>query len=496
MTKKAFLRFVLALAGVAVATGAQAQPYAVTPGELQIQRDGSVFKISSHLLNGPQSSCDFIAGIGVVDVSSGDFFWIASLGLLQQDGSLDVEREHALSVLASNSAKWIWVSTTCGTNDAEFGAQAFRHWLEPLDDGERTFIPIHYNVNLAQGTKVTALDGTESSWFGYSVAATDATFVVGALDGSAHVFEHNGNTWTQVARLTASDGAGGFGHSTAVSQGLLVVGQANLVSSGSAYVFDRVGGAWLQTAKLTALPGEPFDNFGMSVAVAQDTIVVGAPTDHHGGAFFGGGAAYIFERAWGTWELVTKLTEASPGYIHNFGDSVAISETTIAIGAPGSRAVYVLERDGSGWQEVATLMASDGIALRFGEAVAISGNTIAVGASQSDATYVFERQGNEWQEVAKLTASDGFPGQGFGEAIGAGPDSIVVGAAPFDALGAAYVFKRSSGGWREVAKLTANDGAPGDGFGMAVGVGPSVVVVGAPLRDDNGVDSGAVYVFH
>ena len=123
-----------------------------------------------------------------------------------------------------------------------------------------------------------------------SVAIAGDTIVVGAwLDddngtdsGSAYVFTRTGTTWTEQAKLTASDGAADdqFGISVAIAGDTIVVGayrdDDNGTDSGSAYVFTRTGTTWTQQAKLTASDGAADDQFGSSVAIAGDTIVVGA----------------------------------------------------------------------------------------------------------------------------------------------------------------------------------------------------------------------------
>ena len=146
-----------------------------------------------------------------------------------------------------------------------------------------------------QAKLTAASDGAANDLFGYSVAVAGDTAVVGAhLDdipaatdaGSAYVFVRSGGVWTQQAKLTASDAAGGdnFGFSVAVAGDTAVVG-AHLDTTvagsyaGSAYVFVRSGGVWSQQAKLRASDAAPGDDFGWSVAVAGDTAVVGAADD-------------------------------------------------------------------------------------------------------------------------------------------------------------------------------------------------------------------------
>ena len=141
-----------------------------------------------------------------------------------------------------------------------------------------------------QTQKITSTPTGINANFGYAVATSGNTMVVGApfdptttsSAGAAFVFVLNGTTWTQQARLLASDGAriDKFGQSVAISGDTIVVGayvaDAPLSDSGAAYVFVRSGTTWTQQQKLTASDGRAGDEFGNSVAIAGETLAVGA----------------------------------------------------------------------------------------------------------------------------------------------------------------------------------------------------------------------------
>ncbi|MFC1968587.1 Ig-like domain-containing protein, partial [Chloroflexota bacterium] len=378
--------------------------------------------------------------------------------------------------------------------------------------------------------------------FGCSASISNDTIVVGASGdafgyGSAYVYGRNQgglDNWGEVQKLTASDGApeDHFGSSVSTSGDTIVIGAAddddNGSSSGSAYVFERnQGGAdnWGEVQKLTASDGAAGDDFGISVSISGDTIVIGAGGDDDNGD--GSGSAYVFERNQGgadNWGEVQKLTASDGAAFDGFGYSVSVSGDTIVVGAGGdddngngSGSAYVFERNQGGadnWGEVQKLTASDGAGFDFfGWSVSISGDTIVVGAWGDDdngwssgSAYIFERnQGgaDNWGEVQKLTASDGAVGDAFGHSVSISNDTIVVGARWDDDngedSGSAYVFERNQGGadnWGEVKKLTASDGAATDFFGYSVSIGGETIVVGALGDDDNGWWSGSAYVFH
>ena len=153
-------------------------------------------------------------------------------------------------------------------------------------------------------------------------------------------------------KLIASDGGifENFGSSVAISGSTIVVGapRDNIGSNslqGSAYVFNRQGGSWVEMQKLTASDGAAFDSFGFSVAVSGSTIVVGATFDNIGGNLLQG-SAYVFNRQGGSWVETQKLT-ASDGAANNlFGNSVAVSGATIVVSAPRANIAYVYNRHG------------------------------------------------------------------------------------------------------------------------------------------------------
>ena len=203
-------------------------------------------------------------------------------------------------------------------------------------------------------TKILADDGAASDLFGYSVAVSGDTAVVGTIrdddngsdSGSVYVFERNeggADNWGQVIKLLPSDGASGdwFGYSVAVSGYTVVVGASrdddNGGSSGSAYVFERnEGGAdnWGQVVKLLPGDGAAFDEFGYLVAVSGDTVVVGAISDVDNGVR--SGSAYVFERNEGgadNWGQVLKLLPGDGAAGDFFGISVAASDDTVIVAA-------------------------------------------------------------------------------------------------------------------------------------------------------------------
>ncbi len=268
------------------------------------------------------------------------------------------------------------------------------------------------------------------------------------------------------------------------------------------------------------------DNFGWSVALDGDYLVVGAP--HYTTTGESSGSAYIFRRDAGSarWVEVTQLLadDGQPG--DRFGYAVAISGDKVVVGAPwtdvggwqDAGAVYVFRRDKDGpnnWGQVTKLTAGDIYTHsdHLGTAVAIDGNTIVVGAAEKEvnnirdagAAYVFTSSGTDnWSQTAVLTATTPYTQDLFGRAVTIDGDTIAVGApwanadTRFD-TGFAYLFYRSSGQWNQVKKLSASDPHPYDRFGTSLALDGDTLVVGAyqPGSSSGGVlpGPGAAYVF-
>jgi hypothetical protein len=363
------------------------------------------------------------------------------------------------------------------------------------------YVFIHTKTGWSRGSELTASDHAVGSAFGASVAIDGLTAVVGAPDkssgaGAAYVFVHGTTGWSQQAELTASDGAAddSFGYSVAISGSTAVIGaDGNNSGTGAAYVFVGSGGSWSQQAELTASDGLPRDLFGHSVAISGSTVEVGAPD-----ANTDTGAAYVFVASGSTWSQQAELTASDGAEGDYFGSSVAISGSTLGVGADGSDsgagAAYVFVSSGSFWSQQAELTASDAAASdEFAQSVAISGSTVVVGAPGNNASrgaaYVFVLPSQQ----AELTASDGAGSDRFGYSVALSGSTAVVGAdGKNSGTGAAYVFVHTGTGWSQQAELTASDGAEGDEFGFSVGVSGSTVMVGAPGKNSS---TGTVYVF-
>ncbi|RME26410.1 MAG: hypothetical protein D6806_06325, partial [Deltaproteobacteria bacterium] len=377
--------------------------------------------------------------------------------------------------------------------------------------------------------KLTVPGGSPDERLGWSVSISADTVVVGAyLDdigtntdqGSAYVFVRNGTSWSQQAKLLASDGASGdkFGSSVSISGDTIVVGSyqddiGTNTDQGSAYVFVRNGTGWIEKAKLVAPDGATSDAFGASVAVSGQTVAVGAHTDDIA-SNQDQGSVYVFVGTSTGWNLQAKLVAADGGQSTYFGKSVHLEGDTLAVGTPGDNAVsnsgqgsvYTFVRNGSTWTQQAKLTAADAPTGQFGNSVALSADNLIVGSPWDDiasrshfgSAYVFNRSGGSWTQVQRLLeAPDPTNPVSFGASIAIEGSTVVVGADGDSAgssqrQGAVYVFERNGIYWPPQAKLISSDGWKGQIFGRSVSAYGDTLVVGAPGDQDQ---RGAAYVF-
>ena len=316
--------------------------------------------------------------------------------------------------------------------------------------------------------------------------------------------------------FVASDGAVNdhLGQAVAVSGDMLVAtapyASINAVPSGAAYLFlrDPATGAWIERKKLVPLDGASFDQFGSSVAVAGDTIAIGAPWADIAGVKEQG-AVYVFERNAGgsdNWGQVAKLTDASAGPSANLGAAVALSGDLLAVGVPKADhdqgRVLLFERDRGGadaWGKAATIKftdvgstgGGDGSKLpEFGGAIALDGDRLLVGATGADVSYTNEEDGaaylfardpvdrDRWTYVTRLVAHDA--------------------AICFGGRFLSELTQESADTRAEVERCAREDSATDrDAFGAAVTLEGDTAIIGARYAEGAGGASevGAVYVF-
>jgi hypothetical protein len=424
--------------------------------------------------------------------------------------------------------------------------------------------PLTVDPLLSSLAELYASDGAKEDQLGSAIAASDGTVVVGEpLDmvaghvraGAAYVFTEGAGGWataTQTAKLVASNAANeeGFGGAVAISGATIVVGAPGRESgsgadAGGAYVYSEPAGGWgakaeqTQAAELINSEDVALYEFGISVAITGETIVVGAPfyRNYAEGNLAppADGGAFVFQEPAGGWAdeknaeesqtatLVPQETEADVEADGHFGQSVAIgvngAEQAVVVGAPvepvGSEAdkyqhgtVLIFTKPAGGWAGLrhpqARLTASDGTEFaNLGESVSISGHVIAAGAPRAEvgsvkqgATYVFTAPAGGWDsepeqtQVAKLTTLGGVEGDQFGESVAIEGSTVVTGGA----LKNVSLFAMPSSGW--AGELNPSDEFAGKIYAVGLSGGDALMGAGEaePPAGTGAVEQGAVDV--
>lgn len=404
-------------------------------------------------------------------------------------------------------------------------------------DNTGTFTGAVYVYERVDGiwTKVAYIKASNSDpidFFGTSVAIDGERIVVGAVgessastqingdeynnqssrSGAAYVYERVDGIWAKTAYLKAfnQDSSDGFGHAVAISGDTIVVGAPQEDSSvrmvngneldnaapgaGAAYVYVYSGGTWTLQAYLKPLNTMESSNFGTSVAISGDTVVVGAVGEKSASSGLDGageddnltasGAAYIFTRRSNNWTQNAYLKSEAPQQYDTCGISVDVEGDFVVVGCSGDQmdglaqvgSAYVYRRSSEGWVQDGYLRASNAeMEDTFGFSVSISGERVLVGAFAEDSN------------------ARGFLGDEYNnQAVNSG---------------AAYLFERSATGWSQLAYIKASNTDAYDKFGDAVSMDGDTCVIGALEEDGVGIgvndtqlgnsktNSGAVYVF-
>ncbi len=363
-----------------------------------------------------------------------------------------------------------------------------------------------------EDSKLLTLDGVSGDAFGHSIAIHDGAVAIGA-DGDDDNGINSGSAYIMhlildlaPVKLLPNDGAPNdtFGFSVAI--GTATIGPSNTVlavvgspndsdqgaSSGSAYLF-RLNGT--QHLKLLPNDGALGDNFGVSVAIDNSIVAVGAPEDDDNG--IDSGAVYLFDANTGL--QTAKLLPHDGAANDAFGHRVAISNGLVAVSAVRHQnagietgTVYIFDAVKGSW--LGQFSTNEGVQFeQFGYSLAIDNGVVAAGALATGSAYVFDA--TTFTLIQKLTPST--PGNAFGWSIDIDGSKVVVGASldPVNGIqsGSGYLFNGFTGA--ELAKLVPSDGAVFEQFGSSAGIDNDLVVVGARSDNDNGVGSGSAYVF-
>lgn len=370
--------------------------------------------------------------------------------------------------------------------------------LRPSADGDpvtptRTATPTRGVADELEGASLTPSAGTTSE-FGRAVALSDAAAVVLAEGEGAYVFERDGD-WRPTAVLTPDDEPdfGGYHVSAAMVGREAVLGGPGVGSErGAVYLFERTDGGWRQRHRFTS--GDERDEFGRSVAFDGDRVVVGDNNDPTTMRSWSG-SAYVFTRDGSAWTQEAALGRDAEDL---FGTAVAVAGETVLVGAPYAEvegeeagAVYGYALVDGEWQRRTTLTADDAVdGSQFGRSVATDGSTAVVGAPGSGSGYVFERINAGWTRRARLAAESAGSGGAFGRSVAYVDGVAVVGAPKADESGHAYAFETTDG-WTNPRRLHVEAPSENADVGSAVAIHDRTALVGAPVFGE----SSPAYVF-
>ena len=312
--------------------------------------------------------------------------------------------------------------------------------------------------------KLTPADSQVDGRFGRSVAVNGDYLVAGAhradnTAGAAYVFLKTGDIWTQQAKLVSADPDSGdfFGLSVGISGDFIIVGAFGDDeagdSTGAAYIFQRTGTTWSQTAKLTASDASVDDRFGWAVTIDGDFAAVGSHGDDPQGS--ASGSVYLFHYDGASWTEMTKLTASDGSPSDDFGFSLDLNGNTLIVGALNaetncSGAAYIFSNDAMVWTESAKLIPSDADSNdKFGTSVAVEGGIAVVGAGKKDdstgASYIFQQVGGSWSQESKLVGTGVMVGDEFGRDVAISGLTVLIGALNADGLavntGSAFLYE-------------------------------------------------------
>jgi hypothetical protein len=243
--------------------------------------------------------------------------------------------------------------------------------------------------------------------------------------------------------------------------------------AGRAFVFNESGTGWREVAELGGSDSAPGDQFGLPIVATGNNIVVGSGHD--------GGRIYVFTAEPIGWVQTAELGGQGTRNSGGFGPAVAMSGDTIVVGDPSyanrSGRVYVFGKTDSGWRQSAKLQGRNTVpGDQFGSDVAISGSTVVVGASQSEGlrgtAYLFTRTAGSWKQVAEFNPANTTSDSDFGTSVSISGDTVVVGTAGAGSCsvkygngpsrsvpcvppwnGGAYVYSKTGRSWRLAVTL-------------------------------------------
>jgi len=379
-------------------------------------------------------------------------------------------------------------------------------WIPLLSTTTEGKLP-HFPVQASDGMAGDAFGKSVSINGDYAVIGASDKDVSGNMNqGGAYIFFRNGGIWTQQANLTSTTGGANDMFGLSVEMGVggneVVIGAKGSTvgansAQGCAYIFKRNGTTWTQQAKLTASDGTANDMFGSSVSIDGNYVIIGASGDNPPA-----GSSYVFFKnsEWMDNQAFQAKIVASDASV-SFGADVSISGDYAIAGAPntanGVGSIYIFHRNGTAWTQQAEMLGAASFNL-FGTSVSIDGDYVVAGVpfgnSGKGGVNIYYR-GSGWTNFqapqASLLPSDILTGDSFGYDVCISGDYVLVGSPEHDLTpsgneGASYLFKRNGTVWTLTRLSVDEDKQVNEKFGTSVSIQGNNMMEGIPLKNGKG----------
>ncbi len=376
---------------------------------------------------------------------------------------------------------------------------------------------------------VLASDGAAEDEFGKAIAVDGNRVVVGAPKddnangsnaGAVYVYEYDGSAWQETKLISGFSTAGDqWGSALSISGDRIAVGAYNddslAIRAGSVSILEFDGTNWVETEKILASDGDMNDWFGDAISLDGERLAIGAQRDEKTCFSDFAGSVYIYDYDGTDWNETVKLDPLAAGCNEIFGSDISLDGDRLAVGSysadygsglPNAGAIYIFDYDGTDWNDTVLVPVTQQANAWVGWSIALDGDRVAAGALLQDnalaqsggVVYVWDFDGADWNEtlIEPTLANED---QDFGWSVALHNDTLIVGARHDDdngvESGAIYLFTHNAGGSWNQQKVLANNGAGEDEFGSGVAIeGERVFASAAKRTNVNGNEAGELYI--
>lgn len=339
----------------------------------------------------------------------------------------------SLSASDKRTDAFLGTSVSVSGNLAVAGANGDNSWRGAVYVYEKT------GSSWGFKQKLLTTDIAADDYLGASVVTNGTYIIAGAYGkagntGAVYVYGLSGGNWVQIQKLTPATAGEGFGFSLALNGTRLVVGAiyANAFR-GAAYVYNLTGNTWVQQQKIVPADVAADDVFGSAVAANTNQVVITSAGDD-----VRRGSAYVYGLTGGTWVQQQKLLAGDGLADDNFGQSVTMSDNTMIIGAYGDDSyrgsAYVFTNTGTTWTQQQKIIAANRIENEgMGYSMSMSGNNLVISGAGGDingvtspgAAYIFSSNSTSYAQQQRF---QGAVGEWFGSSVALSGGNLLVGA--------------------------------------------------------------------